>query len=122
MSPDSRPVLVVDDDDAIREALRESLELEGYAVAEAHDGSEALAYLRAHDRPLVVLLDWNMGPMDAPTFMRELGGDAGLRDVPVVLITADGRARQKFSSAPFVAYVVKPVKLEKLFSIIGSCA
>jgi CheY-like chemotaxis protein len=120
MSPStsSAPILVVDDDEALRDALRDTLELEGYSVVDMGSAVDALEYLRRNPRPLLVLLDWNMEPMDAPAFMRELAKEPSLGDIPVVLVTADARAERKFSLAAFVAYLVKPVNLPSLFAII----
>ena len=112
-------ILVIDDDDAIREALRDTLELEGYTVVDMGSAAQALDYLRKHPRPFLILLDWNMAPMDAPAFMRELEKEPHLGTIPVVLVTADARAEQKFTMARFVDFLMKPVKLDALFAIIG---
>lgn len=71
-------VLVVDDDDAIREAIRVLLEDEGYVVYEAPDGKPALARLRAHPEGMVVLLDVHMPGMDGLTLLRALDIDERL--------------------------------------------
>jgi len=115
-------ILVVDDDQPLREALRETLELEGYSVVDMGSAVEALEYLRKHPRPRLILLDWNMQPMDAPAFMNELEKEPHLGSIPVVLVTADARADKKFSMGRFVDLLMKPVNLEALFSIIGRYA
>ncbi len=119
--PSSRkgPVLVVDDDADIREALQDILTGEGYETEQASGGQEALDYLRSHPLPSVILLDWNMAPMNGPQFMDEVAKDATLSAVPVVLVTADARAPVKATSHPFVGYLAKPVKLEALFETVG---
>ena len=84
----SRRVLVVDDDDAIREIAQTSLELvAGWDVEVASSGEEAIqrCLVRA---PEVVLLDVMMPSMDGPTTFARLQADARTRDVPVVLLTA----------------------------------
>jgi len=118
MSAADPPILVVDDDPEVREALRDSLEIEGYSVVDVGSGADALDYLGLHPRPLLVLLDWNMAPMDASEFMRELAKSPGFAGIPVVLITADARAQQKATTANFVDYLDKPLNLHKLFTII----
>lgn len=115
-------ILVVDDDEPLREALRETLELEGYSVVDMGSAVEALEYLRKHPRPRLILLDWNMQPMDAPAFMKELEKEPHLGSIPVVLVTADARADKKFSMGRFVDLLMKPVNLDALFSIIGRYA
>ncbi len=87
------PVLVVDDDADMREAVRDTLLEEGYEAHVAAGGQEALDYLRAHPSPPLILLDWNMAPMNGARFMAELGTDSSaLSSIPVVLLTADTRA------------------------------
>jgi CheY-like chemotaxis protein len=63
-------VLIVDDDEGIREVLRDLLDEAGYAVAEAEDGAAGLAMLRASPEPLVVLLDYRMPEMDGGAVLR----------------------------------------------------
>ncbi len=85
-----KKVLVVDDDADIREAFRDFLEEAGYAVICAADGDEALTAMRKE--PIaVVLLDVMMPRMDGREFRRHQLADPALRDVPVIIITADLR-------------------------------
>jgi CheY-like chemotaxis protein len=113
--PRSRIVVVVDDDKDFREALREALRSWGYAVIEMPEGGCALAYLRSHPAPDLILLDWNMAPMDGGQFMAELTKDPALASIPVVLLTADRMTEQKAKHG-FVSYLVKPVRAETLFA------
>ena len=83
-------VLIVDDDRAILSGLSELLEGEGYAVATATDGLEALAQLRAGLRPCVILLDLMMPVMDGWDFRYEQLKDPDLKDLPIVVVTAAG--------------------------------
>src|SRR5260370_34813709 len=77
-------VLVVDDDVAIRHALRLLLEDEGLAVAEAADGRAALAILRAASDPYVVLLDQMMPPLDGFGVLGAIPENAGLPRRPSI--------------------------------------
>jgi CheY-like chemotaxis protein len=113
------PVLVVDDDADVREAVRDTLSEEGYETHVAAGGQEALEYLRAHPLPPLILLDWNMAPMNGDTFMTELGGDSVLSAIPVVLLTADARAAADASRRGFVGCLTKPVDLDVLFALVG---
>jgi CheY-like chemotaxis protein len=83
-------VLIVDDDQAILDGLGELLENEGYRVATATDGRDALQQLRSGLRPCVILLDLMMPGMDGWDFRHEQMKDDDLRDIPVVVITAAG--------------------------------
>ena len=86
----STRVLIVEDNDATREALALLLQTGGYTTAEAANGREALAYLRAHEPPRLVLLDLMMPVMNGWEFLRERRKDPEMAEVPVVLFTAAG--------------------------------
>lgn len=120
MAPAERkgPVLVVDDDADIRDALKDLLEDEGYTSAEAADGLEALRYLRSSPAPALILLDWNMAPMNGEQFMSEFCKEPFGDGIPVVLLTADIRAREKAKGMHFAGHLDKPVRLNDLFAVI----
>ena len=80
-------VLVVDDDPVNRTILTRALKRDGHAVRTATTGEEALESLRASSAD-VVLLDVVMPGMDGVEVLEELKRDAGLRDVPVIMISA----------------------------------
>ena len=88
----SANVLVVDDSGVMRSMIKRTLVLSGLdieAVYEAANGIEALAQMNAH--PIgVVLLDINMPVMNGMTLLRRMRDDARLRDIPVVLASAEG--------------------------------
>jgi CheY-like chemotaxis protein len=78
-------VLVVDDDEAVRAAIAETLDIDGYAVLTAANGEEALHVLGGAPRPCVVVVDLVMPRVDGWELTDAL---AELRDVIVVCITA----------------------------------
>jgi CheY-like chemotaxis protein len=93
-SPNSQspPVLVVDDNDEVREALSELLRTEGFGVATARDGKQAWTYLQAHDASLVVL-DLKMPVVDGVSFLQLFRSAARknerLARVPIVVVSAE---------------------------------
>jgi CheY-like chemotaxis protein len=117
--PPHKAVLVVDDDWDLREAIRDTLAVEGYETSDASDGLTALEHLRTHRRPGVILLDWNMAPMNGGEFMAEFTHEPAISNVPVVLLTADVRVEAKARSHPFAACLKKPVELPALLSIVA---
>jgi CheY-like chemotaxis protein len=117
--PPARRVLVVDDDPDLLEAMHDALTSEGYDSVEASDGEAALGYLRSNPAPGLILLDWNMSPMNGEQFMSELSRDGALVNVPVVLLTADARLEDKVRSNVFAASLRKPIDLEALFTLVG---
>ncbi len=119
MTERAHVVLVVDDDFDIRDTLGDVLSDEGYAAAFAADGFEALEYLRTQPLPCVILLDWMMPRCDGATFRVEQLKDERIRDVPVVLLTADAKATEKGVALGAVACLKKPVNLDDLTAVIS---
>ena len=111
-------VLVVDDDSDIRESLKDVLSDEGYRVACASDGLEAIEYLRSHDRPGLILLDWMMPNCNGACFRVKQRQHPALAGIPVVLLTADARVQTKMAEVDALDYVPKPVRLETLLAVI----
>jgi two-component system response regulator MprA len=113
-SPETNPtVLVVEDEPAIREAVADLLEDEGYAVRQAADGLEAIDELRVDDVDLV-LSDVRMPRLDGPSLARRLRrrGQA----VPVVLMSAvDVEV-----DLPGVRFLPKPFDRADLLHVVGS--
>jgi CheY-like chemotaxis protein len=108
-------VEVVDDDDDIREGLRELLEDEGYTVRTAADGREALEQMTAH-RPCVLLLDLMMPKMNGWQVVQEMR--ARKLEVPVCVVTA---MRQN-APEDVLCVLPKPVDIARLLSVVGGCA
>jgi two-component system response regulator MprA len=114
-APDSPRVLVVDDDRAVRESLRRSLEFNGYAVALAGDGAEALASI-AKTPPDVVVLDVMMPRLDGIETTRALR-TAG-NDLPILVLTARDSVGDRVEGLDAGAddYLTKPFALEELLA------
>lgn len=117
---ESAKLLVVDDEPALREALRSSLEFEGYAVETAADGLTALDLLdragqdgRTYD---AVLLDVMMPRLDGLTACRRLRAAGNL--LPVLMLTARDAVGDRVSGLDAGAddYLVKPFELDELLA------
>jgi CheY-like chemotaxis protein len=111
------PVMLVEDDDDIRETLAVLLEEEGYQVASCRNGREALAALRAGPLPRAILLDLMMPEMDGHEFRRVLLADARLASLPVILITAAGMERVRRED--FTEVLRKPIRAERLLEVLA---
>lgn len=112
-------ILLVEDDDAIRESLAEGLRESGLEVAVAEHGREALDLLRTGPLPSAIVLDLMLPVMDGWDFRHEQLRDPSLRDIPVVVVTATG-----FSASTIrmqlgdVQVIAKPVRQLELLELL----
>jgi CheY-like chemotaxis protein len=107
-------VLVVDDDADARDMLRDVLEQAGYAVGEAANGSEALAYLEQNERPSAIVLDLSMPVMDGWQFAAHVQSTAALRSVPILVVTA----REAHWGYPSSRVFRKPIAVRQLLKAL----
>ncbi|NIJ10450.1 two-component system response regulator MprA [Saccharomonospora amisosensis] len=108
-------ILVVDDDRAVRESLRRSLEFNGYQVDVAGDGAQALEKVAA-DRPDAMVLDVMMPRLDGLEVARRLRGIGD--DLPILVLTARDTVSDRVSGLDAGAddYLPKPFALEELLA------
>jgi two-component system response regulator MprA len=115
-------LLVVEDNEILREGLAAVLRREGCAVALAADGEEALAYLRAKPPPDLVLLDMMMPRVDGWEFLVERRRNPALAAVPVVITTALSIANAEWATSLGAAGLLrKPVETEALIREVRRC-
>ena len=117
MEQAQKRILVVDDEENARVALSKILTHDGYDVASARNGQEALNYLRSREVELIIT-DLNMPEMNGLTFLRELN-----RDFPssnVIMVTAYGEVESYLEAMTLGAfeYINKPVKYTDLKKVI----
>lgn len=111
-------ILVVEDDDDVREITIELLESLGYAALPARHGKEALDQLHAGLRPCVILLDLMMPVMDGWTFCEELQKDEALAVIPVVVASAASDQQPRNACLHAVGYFTKPIDLNELLAAV----
>jgi CheY-like chemotaxis protein len=114
-------VLLVEDDCLLREMASLVLAGEGYRVATASNGKDAIHRLRHFERPNLILLDLMMPGMDGWQFRQELKKDANLASIPVVVVSAADDLEKEASSLGAAAYLQKPVDGEKLIEAVRRC-
>jgi CheY-like chemotaxis protein len=113
--PESVSVLVIEDDEDIRNTVADILRDNGYAVETAIHGADALLKLDTYT-PRVILLDLMMPVMDGSAFLQELAERGGRAAIPVVLFTA--HAKPVDSPWPVFATLRKPISMHELLSTV----
>ena len=116
----ARVVMIVEDDDGIRESLAELLESWELVTLEVESGEAALQMLRGGCRPAVILLDLKMDGLNGWDFRRAQMEDPSLNRVPVVIMTAlsipDGSARAEVGD---VTWLRKPFSPDELREVLA---
>lgn len=118
---DCKNILIVEDEQAIRQIMRDILELEGYRVFEAVDGAEGIKRLREiSPDPCVVLLDLMMPGTNGWQFLDVQRNDPTISQIPVVICSAYAESAKAVRPSGFVE---KPVQLESLLTAVKTfCA
>lgn len=124
----SMKILVVDDFSTMRRIIKNLLRDLGFSnIEEADDGTTALPMLQNSAFDFVVT-DWNMPGMQGIDLLRAIREDAELKDIPVLMVTAEAKREQiiEAAQAGVNGYIVKPFtaatlkeKLEKVFERLG---
>ena len=117
-------VLVIDDDRDAQEMVRVALTADGYRVATAGNGRDALVHLRSTADTCIIVLDLGLPRMDGALFRAAQLRDRSLAWIPVVVVSGsiDGAARARELGAR--SFVAKPVDLDRLRAAlrrIGCC-
>jgi two-component system chemotaxis response regulator CheY len=116
------PILIVDDYKTMLRIIRNLLkQIDFNNIDEATDGGMALEKLKEKKYGLVIS-DWNMQPMTGLELLRAVRGDAGLKHLPFIMITAESKTENVVAAkeAGVNNYIVKPFNAETLKSKIDS--
>jgi len=109
-------ILIVEDDNDVRETLADLLAYYGVEVHQATHGLEALETLRKIPTPSLIILDAMMPVMDGPTFYAEFRKAQEYADVPVVLFSA---VADKFQLEGLAGHLKKPADMEALLEFVN---
>lgn len=107
-------VLIVDDDEGVRSALKCVLSKKGYMVKEAENGKKALEKI-AKNKPDVIILDARMPIMDGFKTCRCLRSGLETRDIPIIFCTATGIEEAKTRKIDVDDYIEKPFSMQDLY-------
>jgi two-component system response regulator MprA len=112
-------ILVVDDDESLRQTLTRVLEYEGYFVEHACDGEDALARINAN-QPDLILLDVLMPKMNGRQLLEKLRRDGGTARIPILVMTAiNGIEANRTMALDAIDIVEKPFDLDELLNKIA---
>ncbi len=108
-------ILVIDDDIAINELIKVNLELAGYKVYQAHDGTTGFALCK-QEIPSVVVLDVMMPEVDGFTVAQRIRKNDSTKDIPIIMLTALSQLNDKVNGFNIGVddYLVKPFEMEEL--------
>lgn len=111
-------ILVVDDDASMRDLLRLHLTAAGYEVQVAEDAIAA-GYLILRGPPDLIISDVNMPHLDGFEFIEALKADKTLPDIPVIFLTSVEEGDHRGKSLGAVGYITKPVRADKLLTLVA---
>lgn len=111
-------ILVVDDDESIRDLLRIHLSAAGYEVHVAEDAIAA-GYLVLRSPPDLIISDINMPHMDGFEFIAALKADTTLPEIPVIFLTSFEEGDDRGKQLGAVGYVTKPVRADRLLQLVA---
>jgi CheY-like chemotaxis protein len=114
----SKLILVVEDNEAVRKAMKLLLEGDGYRVICAANGRDALDYLGRGELPFVILLDLSMPIMDGWQFCHRRRQDLVLAHIPVVLLSAEEDLGSLASTLSANGHLAKPIRIDALLSTV----
>lgn len=116
----TRTVLVVDDNDDIRELIRFTLEMKGYQVVEAGNGQEAVE-LAARMYPAIILMDLSMPVLDGYEATRRILAQPALSSTPIVAVSGhcDVQNMEKALEAGCIECISKPVDFSAVLEIVS---
>ncbi len=111
-------ILVVDDDQNMRDLLRLHLTSAGYTVHVAEDAIKA-GYLVLRSPPDLIISDVNMPHLDGFEFIGALKADKTIPDSPVIFLTSEEEGLQRGKGLGAVGYITKPVLADKLLTLVA---
>lgn len=109
-------ILVVEDDDDIRNAIVDLLETEGYSTESAVNGKDALDKLSQIERPCLVLLDMMMPIMNGRQFLDEVMKDSTLAPIPILIVSA---VADKANTEGSVGFLKKPIDIDVVLDVVS---
>lgn len=117
-------ILVVDDDDDVRETVEMILDLEGFSIKQAPNGQAALNLLEAnaHNPPALIYLDLWMPVLDGVGFLKKRMNDPKISSIPTYLFSADVYLAKTAGEIGATGHLFKPVEMDDLLAVANKHA
>jgi two-component system, cell cycle response regulator DivK len=115
-------ILIVEDNEKNLKLVRDLLQVKGYRTLEAGTAELGIALARGHT-PQLILMDIQLPGMDGVVALGQLKADPTTAQIPVIALTAFAMPddRQRFHSAGFNGYLVKPINIRELLEVVHTC-
>ena len=114
----NKRMLVVEDEENVRESVAALLEVEGHEVLTADNGAEALAVLRNGPPVELIFLDLMMPQMDGWAFRARQLKQPEFRDIPVIVLSGAHKIEREIGALEPAAVLRKPVGIQELLDVI----
>lgn len=116
----TKTIMIIDDSATMIMSLRNNLEIAGFKVESAQDGSQALARLKAGVKPDLIITDINMPNMGGLEFIRAARSLPGFRFTPILALTTESQQTKRDEAKKLGAtgWLVKPVGGADLLKVI----
>ena len=118
MTQANRSIMIIEDEEDIREILKEFFEGEGYEVRTAVHGKDAFRILEEKGKPNMILVDLMMPVMSGEEFIEKKKLHPIFADIPTVIMSADHRTKAKAAALNIKWAISKPLELTSLISIV----
>lgn len=111
-------ILLIEDDNDLRESLTELLSIRGYDTIAVTNGREALEWLQANSAPCLILLDLMLPVMSGWEFRRQQLADTKLSGIPTVILSGLHDAASESQRLQASAFLPKPIDFLSLYDVI----
>jgi CheY-like chemotaxis protein len=114
-------IVVIEDDQPIREMMEAVIKAEGYGVRTACNGEEAMEILKNLDSPRLIITDLSMPIMDGYSFIELANQTDTISNIPIVVISAsplNSKIKEKIATGKIKKLIKKPVNLDYLIEVI----
>lgn len=111
-------IVLIEDDDELRDALMAALDDLGYSIIPAEDSVAALREIRELGAPDLVLVDFSASGMSAYDMGAELSRDPDLAEIPIVVLVDDPEGLARAGALPNVTWMAKPPRFMELVSVL----